>query len=103
MPDEDFALIANALQLVEKFASRLASGDAQGDICRSLEELRSAISSRKGISPAVNRLGRSVKGLQDDSTDKRRRDFLRDSPSVDRLAEAIQEELLPALKRAGYV
>jgi hypothetical protein len=31
-----------------------------------------------------------------------RRDFQTESPAVDRLLEAVQEELLPALRRVGY-
>jgi hypothetical protein len=35
MPDEDFTSIEAALQVVEKFASRLTIGDAEGHVRRS--------------------------------------------------------------------
>jgi hypothetical protein len=39
MPDEDFTSIEAALQVVEKFASRLTVGDAEGHVRRSVDEL----------------------------------------------------------------
>ena len=36
------------------------------------------------------------------TTGRLRRDFENEAPSVARLLEAIQKQLVPALKRAGY-
>jgi hypothetical protein len=102
MPDEDFASIEAALQVVEKFASRLTVGDAEGHVCRSVNELCAAVTKKEGIEPAVDRLVCGLRGLHDVRAASRRRDFGRESPAVDRLLDAVQEELLPALRRVGY-
>ena len=46
MPDEDFTSIEAALQVVEKFASRLTVGDAEGHVRRSVDELCAAVTKR---------------------------------------------------------
>ena len=102
MPDEDFTSIEAALQVVEKFASRLTVGDAEGHVRRSVDELCAAVTKKEGIEPAVDRLLRGLRGLDDADAATRRRDFGRESPAVDRLLDAVQEELLPALRRVGY-
>ena len=105
MPDEDFTSIEAALQVVEKFSSRLTVGDAEGHVRRSVDELCAAVTKKEGIEPAVDRLLRGLRAL-DDADDaraaRRRRDFGRESLAVDRLLDAVQEELLPALRRVGY-
>ena len=50
MPDEDFTSIEAALQVVEKFASRLTVGDAEGHVRRSVDELRAAVTKKEGLS-----------------------------------------------------
>ncbi len=102
MTDEDFTSIEAALQVVEKFARRLTVGDAQGHVRRSVDELCAAVTKKEGIEPAVDRLLRGLQGLDDPSAARRRRDFGHESPAVDRLLDAVQEELLPALRRVGY-
>jgi hypothetical protein len=101
MPDEDFTSIEAALQVVEKFASRLTVGDAEGHVRRSVDELCAAVTKKEGIEPAVDRLLRGLRGM-DEAHARRRRDFGRESLAVDRLLDAVQEELLPALRRVGY-
>jgi hypothetical protein len=49
MPDEDFTSIEAALQVVEKFASRLTVGDAEGHVRRSVDELCAAVTKKEGI------------------------------------------------------
>ena len=106
MPDEDFTSIEAALQVVEKFASRLTVGDAEGHVRRSVDELCAAVRKeerkKEGIESAVDRLLRGLRGLDDARAARGRRDFGRESPAVDRLLDAVQEELLPALRRVGY-
>ena len=102
MPDEDFTSIEAALQVVEKFASRLTVGDAEGHVRRSVDELCAAVTKKEGIEPAVDRLLRGLRGLDDASAAGRRREVGRETPAVDRLLDAVQEELLPALRRVGY-
>ena len=49
------------------------------------------------------RLMHAVRQLDEHNTTGRlRRDFENEAPSMARLVEAIQEQLVPALKRAGY-
>ena len=102
MPDEDFTSIEAAVQVVEKFTSRLTVGDAEGHVRRSVDELCAAVTKKEGIEPAVNRLLRGLRGLDDARAARRRRDFGRESLAVDRLLDAVQEELLPTLRRVGY-
>lgn len=102
MPDGSFLPIEAALQAVERFAGRLFVGDAEGDVRRSVEELRVAFTTKAGVEPAVDRLLRSLQGLHAAGLAGRRRDFQRDSPSVGRLLEAVEQELLPALRRLGF-
>jgi len=102
MPDQSYLLIEAALQAVEKFAGRLSGGDAQGDVRRSVEELRVAVATKAGVEPAVDRLLLSLRGLNAAGLDGLRRDFQRGSPSVDRLVETVEQELLPAVRRLGF-
>jgi hypothetical protein len=100
--DEDFTSVEAALQVVEKFASRLTAGDAEGHVRRSVDELCAAVAKKEGIHSAVDRLLRGLRSLDDARTVGGRRDFQRESPAVDRLLEAVQKELLPRLRRVGY-
>jgi hypothetical protein len=100
--DEDFTSVEAALQVVEKFASRLTAGDAEGHVRRSVDELCAAVAKKEGIQLAVDRLLRGLRSLDDARTAGGRRDFQTESPAVDRLLEAVQEELLPTLRRVGY-
>jgi len=96
------SLLIEALQAVEKFAGRLLVGDVEGDVRRSVEELRTSFATNAAVEPAVNRLLRSLRGLHSAGLAGRRRDFQRDSLSVGRLLEAVEQELLPALRRLGF-
>jgi hypothetical protein len=100
--DEDFTSVEAALQVVEKFASRLTVGDAEGHVRRSVDELCAAVAKKEEIQFTVDRLLRGLRGLDDARAAGGRRDFQTESPAVDRLLEAVQEELLPALRRVGY-
>ena len=102
MADEDFTSVEAALQVVEKFASRLTAGDAEGHVRRSVDELCAAVAKKEEIQFAVDRLLRGLRSLDDARAARRRRDFGRESPAVDRLLDAVQKELLPALRRVGY-
>jgi hypothetical protein len=99
--DEDFTSVEAALQVVEKFASRLTAGNAEGHVRRSVDELCAAVAKKEEIQFAVDRLPRGLRSL-DDARTAGRRDFQTESSAVDRLLEAVQEELLPALRRVGY-
>jgi len=100
--DEDFTSVEAALQVVEEFASRLTAGDAEGHARRSVDELCAAVAKKEGIQSAIGRLLRGLRSLDDARTAGGRRDFQAESPAVDRLLEAVQEELLPTLRSVGY-
>ena len=102
MADEDFTSVEAALQVVEKFASRLTAGDAEGHVRRSVDELCAAVAKKEESQFAVDRQLRGLRRLDDARTAGGRRDFQTESPAVDRLLEAVQEELLPTLRRVGY-
>lgn len=89
MPDEDFTSIEAALQVVEKFASRLTVVDAEGHVRRSVDELCAAVTKKEGIEPAVDRLLRGLRGLDGGRAARCRRDFGRErSGRVVAVAEA---------------
>jgi len=99
--NDKISLIDPALQQVEAFAGRLASGDEAGYVRRSVAELCRAWASQQGIEPAVDRVQQSLRWLKTAQLSGRRRDCVRESPSVDRLDDVIHQRLIPALRRAG--
>ena len=100
---EDFEGVLPAIQTIEKFAGRLPEGDVEGHIRRSAHELTLAVEQRCGVEAACERLIQAVRQLDEHNTTGRlRRDSENEAPSVTRLLEAIQEHLVPALRRAGY-
>src|SRR5229473_3646599 len=102
MPDEDLERILSAIQAIEKFAGRLPEGDVEGHIRRSAHELTLAGEQRCGVEAACERLTQAMRQLDEHNTTGRlRRDFENEAPSVMRLLETIQEQVVPALKRAG--
>jgi predicted ArsR family transcriptional regulator len=103
MPDEDLERVLSAIQAIEKFAGRLPEGDVEGHIRRSAHELTLASEQRRDVEATFERLMQAVRQLDEHNTTGRlRRDFENEAPLVARLLEAIREQLVPALKRAGY-
>jgi hypothetical protein len=103
MPHEDLEGVLLASHAVEKFAGRLPEGDVEGHIRRSAHELTLAVEQRCGVEAACGRLMQAVQQLDEyNTTGRLRRDFENEAPSLTRLLEAIQEQLVPALKHAGY-
>jgi len=103
MPYEDFDGVLSTIQTIEKFAGRLPEGDVEGHIRRSAHELTLAGEQRCGVEVACERLTQALRQLDEHNTTGRlRRDFENEAPAVTRLLEAIQEQLVPALKGAGY-
>jgi hypothetical protein len=103
MPHDDLECVLPAIRAIEKFADRLPDGDVEGHIRRSAHELTLASEQRRSIEATFERLTQAVRQLDEHNTTGRlRRDFENEAPLVARLLEAIQEELMPALKRAGY-
>jgi hypothetical protein len=98
----DLFLVDAALLAVDRFAGRLADGDDVSHVQRTIDELRTAFSEKAAIEPAVDRLVKSLQGLQAARIAGSRRDFLRGSWSVGRLVDAVERDLLPALRRVGF-
>jgi hypothetical protein len=103
MSNEDLERVLSAIQTIEKFAGRLPEGDVEGHIRRSAHELTLASEQRRSVEATFERLTQAVRQLDEHNTTGRlRRDFENEAPLVARLLEAMQEQLVPALKRAGY-
>ena len=103
MPHEDLEGVLSAIQAVEKFAGRLPEGDVEGHIRRSAHELTLVVEQRCGVEAAYERLMQALRQWDEHNAPGRLcRDFDHEAPSMTRLLEAIQEQLVPALKRAGY-
>ena len=103
MLHEDLEGVLSRIQAIEKFAGRLPEGDVEGHIRRSAHELTLASEQRRGVEATFERLMQAVRQWGEHNTPGRlRRDFENEAPSVTRLFETIQGQLMPALKRAGY-
>lgn len=94
--------LASACRLVERFADRLPHGEREDDVRRSLTGTLMALRAERGVEQAVSQLIGALHQLDEDHAAGRRREFQRNAPAVGRLLEALQEELLPLLRRAGY-
>jgi hypothetical protein len=89
-------------RLMEDFASRLPDGEREDDVRRSLAATLIALREEHGIEDAVGQLVTALHQFDEDAVGGRRREFQRNAPAVGRLLEALQEELLPILRHAGY-
>ena len=99
MSDSDFARIEAALERVATLATRLGPGESETNV-RQSAELGVAVRTGNDPSPALDRLIRSLEQLQSARHDGRRRDEQHGAPDVSRILEAIQEELVPALRQS---
>ena len=99
MSDVDFARIEAALERVATLATRLGPGESETNVRQSADELGVAVRTGNDPSPALDRLIRSLEQLQSARHDGRRRDEQHGAPDVSRILEAIQEELVPALRQ----
>jgi hypothetical protein len=102
VPPADEEALEPLRRLIDEFASRLPDGDREDDVRRALARTQVALRESRGIEDAVRELVTSLHQLDEDSVGGRRREFQRNSPAVGRLLEALQEDLLPILRRSGY-
>jgi hypothetical protein len=91
-----------AVRLVELFAERLPQGEREDEVRRSLTGTLIAVEAEHGVEDAVRQLVGALHQLNEDYVGGRRREFQRNAPAIGRLLEALQEEFLPLLRRAGY-
>ena len=89
-------------RLIDEFAARLPEGEREDDVRRALARTQLALREIRGVESAVRELVTSLHQLDEDTVGGRRREFQRNSPAVGRLLEALQEDLLPILRRSGY-
>jgi hypothetical protein len=94
--------VESICRLIEAFGERLPEGEREDDVRRSLTGTLVAIREQRGVEHAVSQLVHTLHQLDEDHADGPRREFQRNAPAVGRLLEALQEELLPLLRRAGY-
>lgn len=99
MTPKELAGLDAAVKKVSRLATRLGSGDPEGHVRRSLAELTDAIGKQEQSAHAVDRLVQSLRQLQTSRDDGRRRDQQRGAAGIERVLEAIQEDLLPMLRR----
>lgn len=103
MTPHDAAPIDAAVQRVLAQAERLPSGDCKRHVQASARDLASACWRRQGVPAAVDRFAASVRQLQAGLAEGTRRRERDNAPAVERLLEALQEELLPELRRSGLL
>jgi hypothetical protein len=91
-----------ACRLLEAFADRLPQGAHEDDVRRALTTALVALREQHGVEDAVRHLVSALHQLDEGAVSSTRREFQRNAPAVGRLLEALQEDLLPLLRRAGY-
>jgi hypothetical protein len=99
---DDFPHIVTALNAVTQCADGLLAGGEADHVRRSVDEIRTAFDARTAVEPAVARLIRSLDGLEAARRAGGLRAFNRGTSPIARLVDAIEGELLPALRRVGF-
>jgi hypothetical protein len=99
MTADDLVAVDAAVKKISRLAGRLGSGDSEIHVQRSLAELTGAIGRREAPEVPLDRVVSSVRQLQHVRQNGLRREERRGALGVERLLEAIQEELLPILRR----
>jgi hypothetical protein len=99
-PDDELALAA-IVERADALALRLETGPSTDHVRRSVHELAQAVIGGARVGPAVERVLASIRQLQGEDDAGPRRHQRAAQPAVERLLNTVQEELLPALQRAG--
>jgi hypothetical protein len=102
MNPDVFAGVVVALARVTVVAERLLDGDTEGHVRRSIGDFATAFARQDALEPAVARLRSSIVMLYESRRTGRRRAFERDKQLIDDLDAAIEERLLPELRRMGF-
>jgi hypothetical protein len=103
MTDDRAARIDAAVQRIITYAERLPPGGGEHHVQVSARELASACARGEGVRAAVDRLASSVRQLQTERSEGSRRRERHDAQAIERLLEALQEDLLPELRRSGLL
>jgi hypothetical protein len=102
MKPDFFAGVVTALSTVSTVAGRLPKGDAEGHLRRSIEEFAGAFSRHEALEPAVARMRGSIVMLHESRRLGRRRAYEDDKTLVGQLDRAVEDRLLPELRRMGF-
>jgi hypothetical protein len=102
MNPDVFAGVVVALNRVTVVAERLPDGDAEGYVRRSIDEFAAAFSRREAIEPVVERMRDSILMLHGSREAGRRRAYEHDKILVGELDRAVEERLLPELRKIGF-
>jgi hypothetical protein len=102
MDATDSEPLESACRLLEAFAQRLPQGAREDEVRRALTSALIALRERRGVEDVVRHLVSALHELDEGAVSGTRREFQRNAPAVGRLLEALQEDLLPLLRRAGY-
>ncbi len=102
MDATDSEPLASVCRLLEAFAHRLPQGEREDDVRRALTTALMALREQRGVEDAMRHLVSVLHQLDEGAVSGKRREFQRNAPAVGRLLEALQEDLLPLLRRAGY-
>jgi hypothetical protein len=102
MDAADSEPLESAYRLLEAFAHRLPQGAREDDVRRALTTALIALREQRGVEEAVRHLVSALHQLDEGAVRGKRREFQRNAPAVGRLLEALQEDLLPLLRRAGF-
>jgi len=94
--------LESACRLLETFAHRLPQGAPEDDVRCALTSALIALREQHGVEDAVRQLVSALHQLDEGAVSGKRREFQRNAPAVGRLLEALQEDLLPLLRRADY-
>jgi hypothetical protein len=98
--DHEIALAAIA-DHVDAMAQRLAAGSSTEHVRRSVRELSQAVREGAPVGPAIARVLTSIRQAQGEDGAGSRRQQRAAQPALERLLNTVQEDLLPALQRAG--
>jgi hypothetical protein len=101
-PDDPDTMLL-ILQRLEALAERLDVGSGAGHVRRSVRELSEAVARRHCVGLAFERVLSSVRQLQGEERTGRLRDAREPLAHAERLLDAMQQQLLPALQRSGYI
>ena len=102
-PDDDRLATLAILEHLETLASRLDSGSSSDHVRRSVGELCGAVREGRPAAGGVQRVMSSITQLQGEEGAGTRRHQQAAQPAIRRLLSALQEELVPALQRAGQL
>jgi hypothetical protein len=102
MNPDVFAGVVVALANVSVVAGRLLDGDSEGHVRRSIAEFATAFARREELEPAVARMRTSILMLHESRRAGRRRVYEQDKILIGELDRALEERLLPELRRIGF-